>query len=66
MTREQAWTLLNEYTRSDSLIKHALAVEAAMGHYARLLGEDVDAWRRRRPDSRFRLREVASAARAHP
>lgn len=45
MTREQAWTLLNEYTRSDSLIKHALAVEAAMGHYAQLLGEDVDTWR---------------------
>lgn len=45
MTREQAWTLLNEYTKSDSLIKHALAVEAAMGHYAKLLGENVDTWR---------------------
>jgi hypothetical protein len=29
MTRDEAWTLLNEYTKSDSLIKHALAVEAA-------------------------------------
>lgn len=45
MTREQTWTLLNEYTKSDSLIKHALAVEAAMGHYAKLLGENVDTWR---------------------
>jgi putative nucleotidyltransferase with HDIG domain len=45
MTREEAWTLLNEYTKSDSLIKHALAVEAAMGHYARRLGEDVEMWR---------------------
>jgi len=45
MTREQAWTLLNEYTKSDSLIKHALAVEAAMGLYAERLGENVEPWR---------------------
>jgi putative nucleotidyltransferase with HDIG domain len=45
MTRDEAWTLLNEYTESKSLIKHALAVEAAMGHYAPKFGEDVETWR---------------------
>ena len=45
MTREEAWTLLNEYTKSDSLLKHALAVEAAMGYYAQRLGENVETWR---------------------
>ena len=45
MTREEAWTLLNEYTKSDSLLKHALAVEAAMGSYAQRLGENVETWR---------------------
>lgn len=45
MTRDEAWSLLNEYTKSDSLIKHALAVEAAMGCYALRLGGDVEQWR---------------------
>jgi putative nucleotidyltransferase with HDIG domain len=44
MNREQAWELLCEYTPNDSLRKHALAVEAAMRHYARLLGEDEETW----------------------
>ena len=44
MNRDEAWQLLKEYTRSDSLIKHALAVEAAMRHYARLGGHDEAAW----------------------
>jgi putative nucleotidyltransferase with HDIG domain len=44
MNREQAWQLLNEYTRSESLIKHALGVEAAMRHFAALFGEDPDKW----------------------
>jgi len=44
-TREDAWTLLNEFTDNPSLLKHALAVEAAMAAYARRFGEDVDAWR---------------------
>ena len=44
MTREEAWNLLNQYTTSDSLIKHALAVEAAMRHYAAHFGEDVETW----------------------
>ncbi len=45
MTREEAWNLLNEYTKSESLIKHALAVEAAMGDYAERMGEQVETWR---------------------
>lgn len=43
-TREDAWRLLNEYTKSQSLIKHALAVEAAMRAYARKFGEDEEKW----------------------
>lgn len=45
MTRDEALTLLHEHTKSESLIKHALAVEAAMVHYARRFGEDVETWR---------------------
>jgi len=44
MTRDEAWNLLNEYTKSESLIKHALAVEAAMRHYAAHFSENVEDW----------------------
>ena len=44
MQRDEAWSLLNEYTKSDSLIKHALAVEAAMRHYAAHFVENVETW----------------------
>jgi putative nucleotidyltransferase with HDIG domain len=44
MTRDEAWNLLNEYTKSESLLKHALAVEAAMRHYAARFGENVETW----------------------
>ena len=43
-TREEAWNLLCEYTRGDSLRKHARAVEAVMQAYARRLGEDEEKW----------------------
>ena len=43
-TRDDAWNLLCEYTKGDSLRKHALAVEAVMRAYARRLGEDEDKW----------------------
>ena len=43
-TRNDAWTLLNEYTDNPSLIKHALGVEAAMRAYAEHFGEDVEMW----------------------
>jgi putative nucleotidyltransferase with HDIG domain len=43
-TRADAWDLLCEYTKGDSLRKHALAVEAVMRAYARRLGEDEGKW----------------------
>src|SRR5262249_46034898 len=42
--RIEAYTLLTEYTQNQSLIKHMLAVEAAMRAYARKLGEDEERW----------------------
>ena len=44
LTRDAAWALLTEWTQSESLRKHALAVEASVRGYARLFGEDEDAW----------------------
>jgi putative nucleotidyltransferase with HDIG domain len=43
-TREDAWALLTEYNKSDSLIKHALAVEGVMRYVARKKGEDEEKW----------------------
>jgi putative nucleotidyltransferase with HDIG domain len=43
-TRKDAWTLLNQYNKSESLIKHALAVEAVMRYMARKNGEDEEKW----------------------
>jgi len=42
--REKAWNLLCKYTETDSLRKHALAVESAMRHFAGRFGEDADYW----------------------
>jgi len=44
LTRDAAWTLLTEWTKSESLRKHALAVEASVRGYARTFGEDEEAW----------------------
>ena len=44
LARDHAWRLLTEYTKTDSLLKHALAVEASVRGYARQFGEDEDAW----------------------
>jgi putative nucleotidyltransferase with HDIG domain len=44
LTRDHAWNLLTEFTQSDSLRKHALAVEAAVRGYARRFGEDEEIW----------------------
>jgi putative nucleotidyltransferase with HDIG domain len=44
MNREDAWRLVAEWTQSDSLRKHMLAVEAGMRAYARRFGEDEEKW----------------------
>ena len=43
-TREQAWETLTRYTKSQALLRHALAVEAAVRAYARRFGEDEELW----------------------
>ena len=43
-TRDDAWKLLCEYTASESLRKHMLAVEACVRAYARKSGADEEAW----------------------
>src|SRR5947207_42569 len=42
LSRDEAWTLFCEWTESESLRRHVLAVEAAMRAYARRFGEAVD------------------------
>ena len=44
MNRDVAWSILIEFTKGDSLRKHARAVEASMRAYAAHLGEDPDSW----------------------
>jgi len=44
MNREEAWQLVTEWTESESLRHHMLAVEAAMRAYAQHFGEDVELW----------------------
>ncbi len=44
MDREQAWGILCEFTQSESLRKHALAVEACVAAYARKFSEDEQRW----------------------
>lgn len=44
LTRQDAWDLMTEYTASESLRRHMLAVEAAMRAYARKFGEDEERW----------------------
>jgi putative nucleotidyltransferase with HDIG domain len=46
MTRDDDWALLNEYTQSQSLIRHMMAVEVAVRAYARKFGEDEEVWGR--------------------
>jgi len=43
-TREEAYNLLTKYNKSDSLIKHALAVEGVMRYFARKRGQDEEKW----------------------
>src|SRR5438046_3167835 len=44
-TRDRAWETLTRYTKSESLLRHALAVEAATAAYARKYGEVEELWR---------------------
>jgi putative nucleotidyltransferase with HDIG domain len=44
LSRDEAWTLFCEWTESESLRRHVLAVEAAMRAYARKYGEDEELW----------------------
>jgi putative nucleotidyltransferase with HDIG domain len=44
LNRQQAWDILCEFTKSDGLRKHALAVETCVAAYARKLGEDERKW----------------------
>ena len=44
VTRDTAWATLTRYTKSESLLRHALAVEASTRFYARKLGEDEELW----------------------
>ncbi len=44
MNREQALEILHEFTKSENLRKHALAVEACVAAYARRLGADEEKW----------------------
>lgn len=41
---DDAWELLTEYTDTSALLRHALAVEAVMRHFAKLNGEDEELW----------------------
>ena len=44
VTRERAWDTLTRYTKSEALLRHALAVEAGVRSYARKLGGDEEFW----------------------
>src|SRR3954454_15451636 len=44
-TRDRAWGTLTRYTKSESLLRHALAVEASTAAYARKFDEDEELWR---------------------
>ena len=45
VTRDRAWETLTTYTKSEALLRHALAVESSMGWYARRCGEEEELWR---------------------
>jgi putative nucleotidyltransferase with HDIG domain len=44
MDREKAFDILNKYNKNKNLIKHGLAVEGVMRHFAEIKGEDVEYW----------------------
>lgn len=44
MNRSEAYALVTEFVKSPNLVNHMLAVEAAMRHYARKMGQDEETW----------------------
>lgn len=44
VNRQDAWELVNEYTKNPRLLNHMMAVEACMRYYAAKYGEDVETW----------------------
>jgi len=44
MTRDEALSLVHEYIKNESLVRHMLCVEAAMRFYAEKFGEDAEKW----------------------
>jgi putative nucleotidyltransferase with HDIG domain len=44
MQRQEAFAIINEFIKTESLVRHNLAVETAMRFYAEKLGEDVELW----------------------
>lgn len=44
ITRQEALDIIREHVSNENLVRHMLAVEAAMRHYAREMGEDEDTW----------------------
>jgi putative nucleotidyltransferase with HDIG domain len=45
MNRQEALAIVREFVKNENLVRHMLAVEAAMAHYARLYGGDEETWR---------------------
>ena len=64
VTRDRAWQTLTAYTKSESLLRHALAVEASVRAYARRFGEDEELWGCDGAPARLRLRDPSHARRA--
>ena len=61
ITRERAWETLTRYTKSEALLRHALAVEASIGAYAGKFGEDEELWARHGAAARLRLGDAPDA-----
>ena len=45
MKRDEALAVVREYVKNENLVRHMLAVEAAMGWYAEYFGEEAEKWR---------------------
>jgi putative nucleotidyltransferase with HDIG domain len=66
MNRAETWELLNEYTKNESLIKHALALEAALRAYAPKYGGDPEEWGVAGLIHDFDYEQCPSAEAGHP